>query len=211
MNQWKVVALAVATLVAGASCGLRRVPTSTFERLPFERRVELLEAENELAVAVDRRDQATAEFARVRDQVRRAKGRLAAAEDEVDAAAEPTSIEIARLAVAEAQARLQYLYAHSDVAWREEQLADVALTCAFARYELAKAEIAKKVKLEGNEDFALEDFQQQAQSCDEHYREVREELKADSSRADDLKKNWDAHRAALAKRTFDARASPYVE
>ena len=43
-----LLALALTSLALG--CGIKRVPDAVLERLPYEVRIELLEAENDLAL-----------------------------------------------------------------------------------------------------------------------------------------------------------------
>ena len=43
-------------LLLAAGCGPKRVPTDLINRLPYEARIELLEAENDLALAIDHLD-----------------------------------------------------------------------------------------------------------------------------------------------------------
>ena len=47
--------------------------------------------------------------------------------------------------------------------------------------------------------------------CEARYASMKEALKETSAEAATLRTEWDQARAALAKKTFDARASPYVE
>ena len=54
-----------------AGCGGCR--STCWSKLPYEAKIELLEAENDLALAVDRLDEARAEVSRARDQIRRAR------------------------------------------------------------------------------------------------------------------------------------------
>jgi len=199
----------VAVFLAG--CGVRRVPGDVLEKLPYEAKIELLEAENDLALAVDRLDEAHNEVNRARDQIRRAKDRRSAASDEVGAARDPLSREVAELAVVEAERRVDWLRAHQRVNGKEEDLADQNLTCAKGRYEQARLTAARKAKLEGSERLDPADFEQQVKDCEARYASMKEALKETSAEAATLRTEWDQARAALAKKTFDARASPYVE
>ena len=57
------------TLPLLAACGPRygmRVPDDMVKKLPYETRIELLEAENDLALAIDKLDQASSEILRAR-------------------------------------------------------------------------------------------------------------------------------------------------
>lgn len=204
--------LLLSVLMLGVSaCGLKRVPANVLDRLPYEAKIELLEAENDLALAVDRLDEARAEVARTRDQIRRSKARLQAAKSEVNAASDQTSREVAELAVAESEARVEWLRAKQKSNVREEDLSERNQTCAVARYEQTKMTAAKKAALEGSEKLEVAVFDQQVKDCDAAYTELREKLKESNTEAETVRASWEKSRAALAKKTFDARASPYVE
>lgn len=199
------------SLVPALGCGLKRVPGNILEKLPYEAKIELLEAENDLALAVDRQDEARAEVARARDLIRRAKDRLGAAKSEVGQADDQVSRDVAELAVQEAEVRVEWLRARQRVNVREEGLAEHNLTCAMARYELARLLAARKAKLEGSEELEPARFEEQVKGCEERYAELKEEAKETLAEADGVRGEWDRAKAALAKKTFDARASPYVE
>lgn len=205
---------ALALLLALAACGPRygkRVPNELVERLPYESRIELLEAENDLALAIDRLDEAHAEILRTRDALRRAKSRLAAAEDEVGAADDAVSREVAGLAVAEAEARVTWLRARQEVNARTEEVAALALRCAHARFEQARLNVARKAKVEGSESLDPAAFEAQIKACDAEVVELRNEMKDQTAGAAAAKDAWEKQKSALARKTFDARASPYVE
>jgi hypothetical protein len=185
------------------------VPQSIIEKLPYESRIDLLEAENDLAIAVDRLDEARNEVMRTRDQIRRAKDRLSAAEKEE--ASDQASRDIVNLAVVEAEARVDWLRARQKVNVKEEKLAEIGLTCAVARFEKDKLETARKKKVEGSEALDPADFEEQVKDCEAKFAEMRAETKAIADEAEQVKNNWEKSRVSLAKKTFDARASPYVE
>lgn len=206
----RLISLSAVVLLA-AGCGLRRVPIDVLDRLPYEAKIELLEAENDLALAVDRLDEARAEVARARALIRRGKDRLSAARDEVSAAADQNSKEVAQLAVTEADKRVEWLRAKQRVNVREEDLSEQNLTCAQARYEVARLTAARKAKLEGSETLEPAKFEAQLKSCEEDYAQLKEKAKEVLAEAETRRADWDQARAALAKKTFDARASPFVE
>ncbi|HEX4621582.1 MAG TPA: hypothetical protein VH208_08445 [Myxococcaceae bacterium] len=201
-------------LLFAAACGNRygrRVPDELLEKLPYETRIELLEAENSLAVAIDRMDEVANEINRARDNLRRAKDRRGAAEDEVDKATDATSKEVAQLAVDEANARVDYLRARQKVNVANEDVEELALRCAFAEFEVARLQAARKAKVEGSEKLAVEDFDKQVKDCKDEVTSMKNEMKDREQTATQAKDEWDKRKTALAKKTFDARASPYVE
>jgi chromosome segregation ATPase len=192
-------------------CGIKKVPGNVLDKLPYEAKIELLEAENDLALAVDRLDEARSEVARARDQIRRAKDRYSAARSEVGAAQDQVSREVAELAVTESDKRVEWLRAHQKLNVKDEDLADQNMTCAFARYEQARLAAARKAKLEGSEKLEVATFEKQVKDCEAKYAEMKEAAKKVAAEAETFRTDWDQARAALAKKTFDARASPYVE
>lgn len=197
--------------VVAFGCDLKRVPLKVLEQLPYEAKIELLEAENDLALAVDRLDEAKAVVGRTRDQIRRGKDRYDAARAEVNQAQDALSREVAELAVVEATARVEFLRAQQKLNVAEESLADQGLTCASARYEVARLTAARKAKLEGSEKLEPAVFDEQLKKCEERYAAQKEKAKTSSDEAGQVRAEWDKAKAALAKKTFDARASPYVE
>ena len=194
-----------------AGCGPRRVPPDLLTRLPYEARIELLEAENDFALAIDHLDSAQAEVAHTRDQLRRAKERLSAAESEVGRAEDKTSQDVATLAVAEAEARVEYLRARQSVNVKTEGIQKQSMRCAQSRFEQARLLVARKAKIEGSESLSPQEFEDEVKRCDAEVVEMRTAMKEQTAGAAAAKETWEKQKSALAKKTFDARASPYVE
>jgi hypothetical protein len=202
------------TLPLLAACGPRygmRVPDEMVKKLPYETRVELLEAENDLAVAIDKVDQASSEITRARDNIRRARSRAKAAEAELDRAEDNVSKEVARLTIDEAEARVDYLRAHQHLNVALLDVEQLALRCAFARFEVARLTTARKAKVEGSEALDPKKFEEQVAACEAEVKEERAGLGANTAEEKAAREAWEAKKAALAKKTFDARTSPYVE
>jgi hypothetical protein len=189
----------------------KRVPQSIIDKLPYESRIDLLEAENDLAIAVDRLDEMRNEVNRARDQIRRAKDRLKSANSEVGEAKDNQSRDVAELAVTEADARIDMLKAKQKVNLAEEKVAEIGVTCAVARYEQSKLETARKKKIEGSEALDPAAFEKQVKDCEGRFDAERGEAKKVAAEAEQVKNKWESTRTSLAKKTFDARASPYVE
>jgi hypothetical protein len=206
--------LAAASALLLCACGPRyakKVPSEMVAKLPYEVRIELLEAENDLGVAVDLRDEAESEVLRTRNAIRRARDRKTAAEREVGEANDAVSKEVAKLAVDEAGARIEYLRARQDVNVAAQERDELALQCAWAKYELAKLNAARKAKVEGAEKLPLKEFEEQPKQCQAEVVNKQLRVTQENKRAETARAEWDARKTALARKTFDARASPYVE
>ena len=90
-------------------------------------------------------------------------------------------------------------------------LQELALRCAHARFELARLNVARKAKVEGSESLALSKFEGQVKACEEEVAGEKTKMKEQSQLAAGAKEAWDKRKSALARKTFDARASPFVE
>jgi hypothetical protein len=205
ISAWSTFALLV------ACGGAKRVPSGILEKLPYESRIELLEAENDLALAVDHLEEARNETARTRRAIRRAKDRKSGASKEEDQANDAPSRDVAHLTVQEAEARVDYLRARQKVNESEEKIQEVSLRCALARFELARVGIARKAKVKGSEDLDPKAFENQVKSCEKDVDDRRNDNKENLKKLAGAREAWDRERTTLAKKTFDARASPYVE
>ncbi len=205
-----LTSVALLAFVIGG-CGAKRVPNDVLEKLPYESRIELLEAENDLALAVDHLDEAGNEVSRTRDAIRRAKDRRSSAKDEVGDAKDVSSKEVSQLAVEEADARVEFLRARQRVNVANEDLQEIELSCARERFELARVNVARKAKVKGSEGLSPESFEKQVKSCEADVAAHRKEIKEKQQKAELAKTDWEKRRTVLARKTFDARASPYVE
>src|SRR5271166_5213331 len=161
--------LRAALLVLAAGCGGRyntKVPDDLVRQLPYENKIDLLEAENDLFIAYDKVDETENEVARTRDQIRRAKRAEGIASDEVGQAKDPASKEIAQLTVEEVRARIDYLRARQTLNVQAREVEEVARQCAVARYQLARLLAVRKAKVKGSEGYKPEDFERQVKSCE---------------------------------------------
>lgn len=206
----------LAALCAAALCGCgpkynRVVPKELLEKLPYESRIELLEAENDLAVVDDKVEEAHNEVQRTRDSIRRAKSRRDAAGHELGEAKDEPSREVAQLAIEESEARVEWLRTRQELNVRNAEAEELALRCAYARLSVARLAIARKNKIQGSEKLNPADFDQQVKDCDAELTAMRNSIKEQEKKAEVVRTSWEGKKTALARKTFDARASPYVE
>lgn len=210
---FRLTALCALTL-AFTACGPRYnlgVPRELVKKLPYESRIDLLEAENDLAVAVDKVDEAQNELLRTREALRRSRSRLDSARSEQGKAQDAVSKEVAKLAITEAEARLEYLRRRQELNTLNKEIEDLSFRCAYARFEQSRLKVALKAKVEGVEKLKAEDFEKQVKDCEAEVAQRRKETQDEAQRAEKAKAAWEEQRTAFAKKTFDARASPYVE
>jgi len=180
-----------------AGCGGkygRTVPDDMVNKLTYEDKVDLVEAENDLFVAYDRVDDAENEILRTRDQIRRAKKSESLASGEIGQAKDPGTKELAVLSRDEAQARVEYLRARQDWNVRNRELDELNRTCAVTRYQQARLTAVRKVK-----------------TCEADLADRRKASKPERERMEKARAEWEKKRDVVARKSFDARASPFVE
>ena len=178
---WTVVPLALTLAACGPRYG-RVVPPAVVEKLPYESRIELLEAENELAVAADRADESHAQVLRARDAIRRASSRLSSAEGEEREARDAPSREVARLAIDEARARVDFLRGQQAMNGRAEELEALSLRCAYARFQQSTLQSVRKAKVVGSETLQPEEFDRQVKECEAEVAKHRAALRDDAKK-----------------------------
>ena len=118
---------------------------------------------------------------------------------------------MAELAVREADARVDFLRARQRVNVANEELQEEELRCARERFELARVNVARKAKVKGSEGLNPAAFEKQVNQCQAVVAQHRKEIKERAQKAEAAKSDWEQRKTVLAKKTFDARASPYVE
>jgi hypothetical protein len=67
------------------------------------------------------------------------------------------------------------------------------------------------VKVPGSERYDNKDFEQQVKRCETDAADRKKNSKPDQDRLDKARAEWEKKRDLLARKTFDARASPFVE
>ncbi|WP_157370650.1 hypothetical protein [Vulgatibacter incomptus] len=182
----------VAALVAagcGASSAARipsvRVDEEVRDELPLEGRRWAYEAENEVIIALDRRDDA-------REALARARARLGETEDAADRskAKEPS---------------------RAKVAWREEQRrladarldeAEIGVYCARTSFELTKARLAVRFGFPVKEGY-VPPFEAQYEACAKELAAASEGANAAEARAAKALEKWRDSRREYVTRTGD--------
>ncbi len=204
----------LAPLVVLAGCGLKRISPDIVQRLPVEAKIQLLEAENDLYIAIDRHDEAVDRALHTRDELRRARDRIGEAKDARKRAREggdAREIEVADLSVEEAYQKRDWLDDWVEVQWDYAAAEEASLEAARARFERAKASLAKKANVEGSEKLSSEAFENQVRKLEARAKEKLAEADAERKKAEESRTKWNTTRRALAQKTGGALGSPWVE
>ena len=215
MKRVSVLSAGLATLLAacGPSVSLR-VEQRSIKDLPLESRLDLLDAENDLFSAVDRRDDMEAAIEDARAAVHKADGRVDEADHNLDQAKDRKDqggIDVGKLAVQEAKAHRtvqewELKFAHKDL-----DVAEAQLLVAEARFEKSKAEVAKKAKAPGAAELKLPDFDKQVDRLQLHVKDVQKEADKTRKAAEKDQAKWQALSRQLSELTGGAQGSAWVQ
>jgi chromosome segregation ATPase len=157
-------------LVAGAGCRSApklRVDMDVLDKITIENKLMLFDAENELNIAIDSRDQVVDEIEQLKEDIRRIQKKREVALRDADTFGDKGDQEhskISGMRAQEASAHIDYLRAR--LSWVRERLVKerAKLVVAKAQFELAKARLVKKNNVPGASSIDIADFEAQVEN-----------------------------------------------
>ncbi len=208
----RAAAALLCPLLALAACApsvSRRVPPAAVAALPLERRLTLLDAENGLLAATDARDAQEERVQAAGEARHAAERRLREAENARDKGA--VKEDTARAALAEAEARKTFAERDRELQKKRLELADAELLVADARFEESRAAEVEAASLPGAGGIHRSDYADQVAELEKSRARKAAEASAVQAQADAARAAWNAARASLAKLTFGAQGSVWVD
>ncbi len=204
-----------ATLLA-ASCAAPSltVDKDVLDKITIENKLLLFDAENELNIAIDSRDQVVDEIEQIKEDIRRAKKKLEVAERDQEAFNDKGDQERAKVAAYKGtseEARIDYLDARLD--WARARLGRerAKLIVAKAKFELAKASLVKKNNVPGASSIDLADFEAQVKDYEEDVTDADEDIKETESEMKQKENAWLVASKALRQATGGALGSRWID
>ncbi len=206
--------VAAASLPRCTSAPHLRVDSDVLEKITIENKLLLFDAENELNIAIDARDQVVDEIAQIRDDIRRAekKREVAVRDGEIfESKGDERRRELAALRRTTARAQIDYLEARLE--WAEERLDRQRreLVVARARFELAKARLVKKNNVPGASDIDLADFEAQVEDLRADVGETDDDIEDAELEMKAREQNWVAESKALQEASGGALGSRWLD
>ncbi len=203
-------------LLAPVSCvGLSlRVGRDSIRALPGEERLELLDAENDLFAAIDRRDDALQALDDAEDSYGKTGKLLASAQQELNKARDENDqqgVTVGKLAVEEARAHRSYADRAIDLEHDELDVASAFVLVAEAQFEKAKAEAVVRAKVKGASGIVVAKFEAQVKHFQKRAKSIEADLKSDTKSADAIRARWTTLSHQLSDQTGGAQGSPWVE
>lgn len=209
------IALAVSLPTLACSSGPRlRVTTDVLEKITIENKLLLFDAENELNIAIDARDQVVDEIDQIKEDMRRSGQKRDVAARDAEIFADKGDGERARLAALRevvGEARIEYLGARLE--WGRERLDGerARLLVARAQFELAKARLVKKNNVPGASDIDLADFEEQIRDYSEDVGSADLSVKEAEIEMKQAEASWLSANKALESASGGALGSRWLE
>jgi len=163
------------------------VPPDLIRRLPKNSRRSVFQAETVVTIAVDRRSSVQREIGDVKREIQRTKEKIRDAEKRQNKAdgAEAEKID---MEIEVWEAKIDYLEEKVDHLGLRLELADRELILARAQFELSKAKLVKKHKI--NYDTSEEEFIEQVRDIQGDVDEFRGEVEEDAARLKECERDW---------------------
>jgi hypothetical protein len=194
-------------LVACAPKVSLRVPQEALDELPLERKLTLLDAENDRLAAIDARDAQEEAVQKALDAKRDAEQRRRAAEDNRDKA----QGKVADAAVREAEAKVEVREREIEVARKELDISEAALLVAEARFEETRAGEVSAAALGHSHGVHIDDYRKQVGELQAVLTEKAVKAKEQRKSADEAAARWKTARAELGAMTAGAQGSAWVQ
>jgi hypothetical protein len=209
------LALAALTVALATGCAPRvklRVAPAAVAELPLERKLSLLDQENDLLAAVDARDTQEERWLQSREAESDAWARKREAEDAREKAKKAgTPLEVPEAAIREAVLRIEFARADLELQKALFRAADVALVAAEAKYEQARATEVLEAGLTGARGLRAEEFQAQSERLTALAQQRTAEAAEKRAAADKAQAALQQARAELTRLTGGAQGSAWVQ
>ncbi len=199
---------------ACASGPRKRVDGKVLEKLTIENRLLLFDAENELNIAIDARDQVLDEIEQIKIDIERAKDKLDVAKRDERLFKDKKSEDRAMIAALRAETqktRIKYLEARLD--WARDRL-DVEgkrLDVARAEFELAKARLVKKNNVPGASRVNVQDFEKQVAKYEKRVADADKGVQKAQAKLDEREEAWIQAAQALQEASGGALGSRFLD
>ena len=200
-------------LLASGCAGVQVDPRSV-DRLPLEVKLDLIEAENEMFMAVDALDEQGAKALDAREQYRRSTDRIQEAKEVLDQAGrskDKKQQEVAQLALKESRERREFLDLWSDVQFALLDVEKARLEASRARLERTKAKAVKKANVPGAEKIDPAQFDKAVAKAEAEVKLASDRADQKKAGAEKLRGGWMNTRRDLALRTGGGQGSPWVQ
>ncbi|MBS2025355.1 MAG: hypothetical protein JST92_23385 [Deltaproteobacteria bacterium] len=210
-RSWLAAVLIGASLWGCAARVSLRVPPAAIAELPLERKLTLLDAENDLLAAQDARDAQEDAWYHARDLIDDAnKRRSEADEQRARAKKSGAPLETFEAQIKEAVARIHYAESEEDLQLAMLKASDGQLLLAQAKYELVRANEVEAAALPGAAGVKVPDYQKQVDRLAKVAADRQAEVAKQKEKTQAVKDKWTQARAELMQASGGGVGSAWV-
>ena len=209
-----MVGWGASALVAGCGGLSQTVDRDILKEITIENKLLLFDAENDVSIALDEREALQREIHNVKQDVIDADAQVAEAESDAGRAYDKNDDKKGQLSEAAAEVfRLKIVYLQEQLGFLRSKLKaqDSLILVARAKFELAKAKLAKNNNVRGAADIELADFEEQVDDIVAKAKATFEDLGAYEKEVEAIKKQWLDRREQLMAASGGGVGSPWAE
>lgn len=203
------------TVVATGCGGLGyQVDRDLLNEVSVENKLTLFDAENDVSIALDEREQIRREIQLVKQQIEDTESQIKEAVEDAKRAADKGDAEREKVAVmAEEVFYLKKGFLQEQIGLLRERMKvqESYIYVAFAKYELAKAKLVKKNNVRGAQDIDIEDYEAQVDEYVERAKEMNQDFAAYEQEVEQVKQAWLTRREELQQASGGGLGSPWAE
>lgn len=208
------LSLTLGLLVSGCGGLGYQVERDLLTEVSVENKLTLFDAENNVAISLDERDQIRREIQMVRQQIEDTDKQIREAIEDGERAEDKGDAERANIAVMAEEVfdlKKDFLYEQIGLLRSRLEVQEAYIYVAFAQYELAKAKLVKKNNVRGAQDIELEDFEAQVDEYVEQAKEINQDFAEYEQEVEQVKQAWLARREELQQASGGGLGSPWAE
>ncbi|MEE8408159.1 MAG: hypothetical protein V3T05_01010 [Myxococcota bacterium] len=182
--------------------------------ITVENKLLLFDAENDVSIAIDEREQIQRQIYETKQDLRDAEIQIEEAEIDEDRASVKGDAQRAQLSAMAREVfllKVDYLEEYLDFLREKLDGQESLIMVAYAKFELAKAKLVKKNNVRGALDIELIDFEEQVDEYVERARENRMDLAERATEIEAFKKQWLDRRDQLMAASGGGLGSPWAE
>ena len=211
----KTTVVALGLTVSVACGGLSyRVDRDQLREITIENKLLLFDAENDVSIAIDEKEALHREIQDVKGDIRDADAQVTEAEIDADRAAEKGDAEREKVFLAAIEVfrlKIQYLELALELLREKLKAQDQLIRVTEAKFELAKAKLAKGNNVRGAADIELADFELQVDETVADAKTTLQDLSAFEQEVQAMKKQWTDRRDQLTAASGGGVGSPWAE
>lgn len=216
MNGVRGVVWSLVAVGGLAACGplSYTVDRELLRDVSVENKLILFDAENDVSIALDERENLRRQIMDLRQDIRDAEAQILEANSDRDRYSEKGDQErvgVSELAVDVYELKIDWLEERISLARERLSMQDRLIMVAAAKYELAKAKLVKNYNVRGAADLELVDYEAQVDAQVEQAKSSQADLTEAEAVVAEAEKVWQAKREELRKASGGGQGTAWAD